>query len=322
MVAQNNTPLPDGLELAGYRIVKKIAAGGFSIVYLAEDAHGGAVALKEYLPSALALRAPGQFAPRIAEADQALFRVGLNCFFDEARALARVNHANVVRARDFFRANDTAYLVMAYESGRSLQQHIDAARDAGARLDEAFIRRTFLGVLRGLRALHASGLLHLDLKPANIHLRRDGWPVLLDFGAVRQCFVAGIPQPAPMFTDGFAAPELLAEGAGLGPWSDIYGVGAALFACMDGAPPAGVHGGEDDMARRHAALDGVYSPALRALVRACLMRDPDARPRSVFALQKMLGAPPSRPPPPAGLVARLRALGARLLVWRCGAPPA
>lgn len=319
MVAQNNTPLPDGLELAGYRIVKKIAAGGFSIVYLAEDAHGGAVALKEYLPSALALRAPGQLAPLVAEADQALFRVGLHCFFDEARALARVRHANVVRARDFFRANDTAYLVMAYESGRSLQQHIDAARDAGTRLDEAFIRSTLLGVLRGLGALHACGMLHLDLKPANIHLRRDGWPVLLDFGAVRQCCAAGGLRPAPMFTDGFAAPELLAEGAGLGPWSDIYGVGAALFACMDGAPPSA---GEDDMARRLAALDGVYSPALLALVRACLMRESGARPRSVLALQKMLGEAPARPSSPAGLAARLGAIGARLLAWRRGAPPA
>jgi serine/threonine protein kinase len=64
MAAQNNAPLPEGLEIAGYRIVKKIASGGFSIVYLAYDADGNAVAIKEYLPSALALRQPGELVPR------------------------------------------------------------------------------------------------------------------------------------------------------------------------------------------------------------------------------------------------------------------
>lgn len=67
MAAQNNAPLPDGLDLAGYRIVKKIASGGFSIVYLAYDAQGNAVAIKEYLPSALALRQEGELAPSVSK---------------------------------------------------------------------------------------------------------------------------------------------------------------------------------------------------------------------------------------------------------------
>jgi serine/threonine protein kinase len=88
MAAQNNAPLPDGLEIAGYRIVKKIASGGFSIVYLAYDADGNAVAIKEYLPSALALRQPGELAPVISKANLPVFRIGLKCFFEEGRALA------------------------------------------------------------------------------------------------------------------------------------------------------------------------------------------------------------------------------------------
>jgi hypothetical protein len=83
MAAQNNAPLPDGLEIGGYRIVKKIASGGFSIVYLAYDADGNAVAVKEYLPSALALRQPGELAPVIAKANLPVFRIGLKCFFEE-----------------------------------------------------------------------------------------------------------------------------------------------------------------------------------------------------------------------------------------------
>src|SRR5687767_6282340 len=74
MAAQNNAPLPDGLEIAGYRIVKKIASGGFSIVYLAYDGEGNAVAIKEYLPSVLALRQPGELAPSVAKANLPVFR--------------------------------------------------------------------------------------------------------------------------------------------------------------------------------------------------------------------------------------------------------
>src|ERR1700688_1384544 len=124
MAAQNNAPLPDGLEIAGYHIVKKIASGGFSIVYLAYDADGNAVAIKEYLPSALALRQPGELLPVVSKANLPVFRIGLKCFFEEGRALARISHANVVRVLNFFRANDTVYMVMAYESGHSLQEQI------------------------------------------------------------------------------------------------------------------------------------------------------------------------------------------------------
>ena len=81
MAVQNNAPLPDGLEIAGYRIVKKIASGGFSIVYLAYDEDGNAVAIKEYLPSSLALREPGELVPSIAPENLPIFRIGLKCFF-------------------------------------------------------------------------------------------------------------------------------------------------------------------------------------------------------------------------------------------------
>src|SRR6185369_14553784 len=83
MATQNNAPLPDGLEIAGYRIVKKIASGGFSIVYLAYDEDGNAVAIKEYLPSSLVLRQPGELVPAISPENLPIFRMGLKCFFEE-----------------------------------------------------------------------------------------------------------------------------------------------------------------------------------------------------------------------------------------------
>jgi serine/threonine protein kinase len=297
MAAQNNAPLPEGLEIAGYRIVKKIASGGFSIVYLAYDAEGSAVAIKEYLPSALALRQPGELAPVIARPNQPLFRIGLKCFFEEGRALARINHPNVVRIVNFFRANDTVYMVMAYESGQSLQEHIARTVGKGSRLGEGFIRKTFDGVCRGLRETHANKLLHLDLKPANIYLRSDGSPILLDFGAARQAIKSDAPMLAPMYTPGFAPPDLYAKGTPLGPWSDIYSLGAAMFACMTGAPPQAADARRlgDQLDAQFDKLAAGYSPELLATVRACLALDPMARPQSVFAVQKVLQAAPARP---------------------------
>jgi len=296
MAAQNNAPLPDGLEIGGYRIVKKIASGGFSIVYLAYDADGNAVAVKEYLPSALALRQPGELTPSISKANLPVFRIGLKCFFEEGRALARIVHPNVVRVQNFFRANDTVYMVMAYESGHSLQEHIGRHAAKGGRVGEGFILQVFAGVCAGLREVHANKLLHLDLKPANIYLRVDGTPILLDFGAARQTLNSDIPTLAPMYTPGFAAPELYAKGQALGPWTDIYSIGAAIFACMTGAPPTPANArkpddGDDPMTARLARLaGGAYSSALLELVGACLALNPLARPQSVFAVQKSLQA--------------------------------
>jgi len=295
MATQNNAPLPDGLEIAGYRIVKKIASGGFSIVYLAYDEDGNAVALKEYLPSSLALRRPGELVPAISADNLPIFRIGLKCFFEEGRALARIAHPNVISVVNFFRANDTVYMVMAYESGRSLQDHILRRRDKGEKplISEKFIRKMYSQVLNGLREVHASKLLHLDLKPANIYLRVDGTPILLDFGAARQTLKADSPKLYPMYTPGFASPELYEKGATLGPWTDIYSIGAAIFACMAGAPPqaADQRKKNDRMEAHLQKLQGLYSAELIDVVRHCLKIDPLQRPQSVFALQKALLQP-------------------------------
>ena len=295
MAAQNNAPLPDGLEIAGYRIVKKIASGGFSIVYLAYDADGAAVAIKEYLPSSLALRREGELVPSIAPGNLPVFRIGLKCFFEEGRALARISHPNVVSVVNFFRANETVYMVMAYESGRSLQDHILRQRDKGMNplLSERFIRRCFDEVINGLREVHANKLLHLDLKPANIYLRVDGTPLLLDFGAARQTLKTDMPKLYPMYTPGFAPPELYVKNAQLGPWSDIYSIGATIFACMVGAPPqpADQRKSGDKMDQHFDKLKGQYSDDLLKAVQWCLKIDSLERPQSLFALQKILQAP-------------------------------
>ncbi|MEK9720407.1 MAG: serine/threonine protein kinase, partial [Quisquiliibacterium sp.] len=107
----------------------------------------------------------------------------------------------------------------------------------GVVIAEHHLRRLFDKVMNGLREVHANRLLHLDLKPANVYLRADATPILLDFGAARQTLTQDAPKLFPMYTPGFAAPELYRKAQNLGPWTDIYGVGACMYACMKGASP-------------------------------------------------------------------------------------
>jgi serine/threonine protein kinase len=287
MPTQANTPLPEGSILQKYRILRVLAVGGFSFVYLAHDENDTPLAIKEYLPSTLALRANGARHPLIPHEEMATFRAGMKCFFEEAAAIARLDHPNVVRVVDFFRANRTVYLVMRYERGRSLQEHIKSHRGP---LKEPWVRNTFAQLLDGLREVHTHKLLHLDIKPANVYLRNDGTPLLIDFGAARQVLSAeGMKLPSA-YTPGFAAPELHSRRELLGPWSDIYSVGATMYACFAEAAPqsAGARLGDDLLVPATRAFAGKYTPELLEIVDWCLRLDHLQRPQSVLALQKAL----------------------------------
>jgi hypothetical protein len=149
--------------------------------------------------------------------------------------------------------------------------------------------------------VHANKLLHLDLKPANIYLRMDGTPILLDFGAARQTLKTDMPKLYPMYTPGFAPPELYGKNGSLGPWTDIYSIGASMFACMVGAPPqpADQRKTGDRMEEHFRKLEGMYSRELIQVIRWALRIDPLERPQSVFALQKALREPvPEQQEPP------------------------
>jgi serine/threonine protein kinase len=300
MAAQNNSALPEGLQLGNYRIVKKISSGGFSIVYLAQDENGNSVAIKEYMPASLAQRKPNEFAPFVAPENLNTYRIGLKCFFEEGRALASIFHPNIVRVLNFFRANETVYMVMHYESGRSLQEHVlrNRSRDQKDVLSERFIRRVFSQVMNGLREVHSNRLLHLDVKPANIYLRMDGAPILLDFGAARQTLQRDISKTYPMYTPGFAAPELYKRDAELGPWTDVYSIGACIYACMSGLPAqeSDKRLKEDRMPQALKSFRGIYSNQLLSMTERCLRLNSLERPQTVYAVQKeLLNDVPERP---------------------------
>ena len=298
MPDQANQPLAAGTRLQDYRILRVLAAGGFSFVYLAHDANERPVAIKEYLPSTLALRVNGagqpQGAAQVPGDHLALFRAGMKCFFEEAGALARLSHPNVIRVLDIFRANDTVYLVMRYERGRALNEHLRALTGP---VSELWMRNTFAQLLDGLREVHTAKLLHLDIKPANIYLRNDGTPLLIDFGAARQVLSAEGMKLPPLYTPGFAAPEMHDRRDQLGPWSDIYSIGATMYACLSRAAPqaANARRQADAVAPAKQAWAGKYAADLLEIIDWSMQLDHLKRPQSVLALQKaLLGEAPNR----------------------------
>ena len=156
--------------IGGYRVVRKLSAGGFGVVYLALDIEGQQFAIKEYLPSSLASRAVGALLPQVLPEKLSLYRLGLKSFFEEGRSLAQISHGSVVSVLNFFRENETVYMVMNYLEGGTLQDFIITARDLKKQkvFRESTIRSLYDEILRGLRIVHQHKMLHLDIKPANI----------------------------------------------------------------------------------------------------------------------------------------------------------
>ncbi|MFN6961571.1 MAG: serine/threonine protein kinase [Rhodocyclaceae bacterium] len=284
---QTSIPLPAGHLIDGYRFERQLSMGGFSIVYLATDPRGQPVAIKEYLPQSLARRTVG-LVPQVRPEHRAAYNAGMMAFYEEGIALAQLDHPNVVRVLNFLRANDTVYLVMAYERGRTLHEHI---RKHPEGFSENFLRGVFLRLLSGLREVHAHKLLHLDIKPSNIWLRLDASPVLIDFGAARHAMQqAG--DLRPVYTPGYAAPEQYEKNGDIGPWTDVYAVGASMYACLAAAAPqpADQRLSEDKLVPASQRWAGRHSPQLLEIIDRCLRLDPNARPASAFSLQRLLAA--------------------------------
>ena len=226
--------LPPSFRLGAYDVVRVLGVGGFGVTYLCE--HTGLavqVAVKEYLPNEIAVRDGAEVHPKSA-GDREGFEWGLSRFLDEARTLARFEHPNVVRVRDCFEANNTAYIVMDYEDGEPLDELL---RRHGT-LTEAQLKRVLLPVADGLRQVHAAGFLHRDVKPANIFVRRsDESPVLLDFGSARQALGRRSRSVTAIASAGYSPPEQYESGGEHGPWTDIYALSALSYRAIMGEAP-------------------------------------------------------------------------------------
>ena len=234
--------LPNGFRLEEYEIKEVLSVGSYGIKYLGFDHRNEKrVAIKEYLPDRVASRQEDANVLPRSTADKTMFDVGQTRFLEEARVQARINEPNLVRIHKVLRANGTGYVVMDYVEGETLAQRL-ARRGT---LPEADMHAIVQPLLRPLELVHGMGFVHQDIRPGVIVLRADGTPVLLDLGTGRRT-LAGARQTT--FGDrrsfnlatpsaGFSALEMYADRARLGPWTDIYSLGAVMYNCLVGRPP-------------------------------------------------------------------------------------
>jgi serine/threonine protein kinase len=287
-MSQTLQSLPAGTELDGYRFERVLGGGGFSIVYLGTElASGQVVVIKEYLPERLAERnGAGQVVPRgAAEADK--LNRGRKLFFQEASILAKLQHPNIVQVLTFFQDNGTVYMVMPFEEGKNLQDYLQARK---GRLSERFLRTVFPPLLDGLALLHARDILHLDIKPGNIHIRPGGQPLLLDFGAVHGFGESRRAQPGQVISPGFSPVEQYEPNGYVGPWTDIYAIGATMRACIEGRAPidARERRMRDELKPTSVVYRKRYSDGLLQAIDWAMEVDPLLRPQNIAAFQEAL----------------------------------
>ena len=289
--------LPRGFRLGAYYVVRVLGVGGFGVTYLCEHAGLGVqVAVKEYLPNEIAVRYGTEVHPK-SSGDREGFEWGLSRFLDEARTLARFEHPNVVRVRDCFEANNTAYIVMNYEDGEPL----DALLRRHGTLTEAQLKRVLLPVADGLRQVHAAGFLHRDIKPSNIFVRRsDESPVLLDFGSARQALGRRSRSVTAIASAGYSPPEQYASHGAQGAWTDIYALSALCYRAITGDAPAEAPWRQsqllrtrtDPLSRLAERRAASYSPAFLEAVDWGLRLIETERPQSLEEwLTRLEGAP-------------------------------
>ena len=282
-----HSALANGLVIGRYKILAVLGEGGFGITYRCHDTQlHRDVAIKEYLPSGLAIRqGDTQVLPRSTEVSKD-FVWGRSRFLDEARTMAKLSHVPaVVRVHDFLEAHGTAYVVMQLLEGETLAQRLERE----TRLPQAFIEQILPPLLDGLEQIHGVGFLHRDIKPANIMLAPDGAPTLIDFGASRADVAGRTQAMTAIFTPGFAAPEQSSAGK-QGPWTDIYGLAATLYACVAGKPPPSALERlmEDDSAVSIDTAGASYAPALLAAIDVGMLLQAHARPQTIDAWRRVL----------------------------------
>ena len=298
--------LPPGTRIEEFEIEQALQSGGFGMTYLAQDRSlGRRVAIKEYLPREWGgRRADGTVGPRSASY-AADFRWGLARFLEEARTLARLDHPRIVRVYRVIEAWGTAYMVMEYVEGRNLEETLKAEGP----WPEERVRALLDELLPGLEQVHAAGLIHRDVKPANVMLRSDGTPVLIDFGSARYAAGAHSHALTSVLTPGYAPHEQYQTKGKQGAWTDVYALGAVAYRALSGRAPAEATERVGAIAQRQAdplapvsqAAAGGVSESFAAAVTSALAVFSDDRPQDVAAWRAQwdAGAVPSPSPSPS-----------------------
>jgi signal recognition particle receptor subunit beta len=232
----------------------------------------------------------GSITPCAPEHEE-FVRWALSRFIQEAQTLAQFKHPHIVRVVRYLKANGTAYIVMEFEEGRSLDERLRAGEAAPA---ESMLRAWLLTLLDGLHQVHEKSYLHRDIKPANIYVRDNGEPVLLDFGAAR--VEVGGEDSGVVLTPGYAPPEQYEMDALQAPCSDLYSLGATLYRCVTGERPVSAdtrlrafeQTQTDPLQPLSLRAAGRYTPALLEVIDWMMVVDMESRPQSALEVLRRL----------------------------------
>jgi TPR repeat protein/serine/threonine protein kinase len=281
-----------------YRIVRVVGTGGFGITYEAEDVNlRTVVAIKEYYPDEFGDRDAGMSVRAKSERHRKTFEWGRSNFLQEARTLARFEHPSIVRVSRVFEANSTAYMVMSFEKGQSVEAWL---KGLGRPPTQAELDAIVVPLLGALEMMHAANFLHRDIAPDNIIVRGDGTPVLLDFGAARRAVAEMSRSLTGIVKAGYSPHEQYSSNNRLqGPWSDLYALGGTLYRAVTGQAPeeATLRVDEDRLIPAAVAAKAGYRPQFLRGIDACLKIKHADRPQSVAQLRSILFEPERRGPP-------------------------
>ena len=323
--APADNALPAGTRLHEFEIRSVIGEGGFSLVYVAFDhTLHRTVALKEYIPRALAGRHQDNTVVVHSARLQPTFEAGMRSFINEARLLAQFDHPALVKVYRFWEGNATAYMAMPLYEGRTLKQVLKADP---AQATQAWLKKVLAPVQDALALLHAERCYHRDISPDNIQLLANDAPVLLDFGAARRTISDRTQAFTAILKPSYAPLEQYAEDAEMkqGPWTDVYALAAVMYtAIMQKPPPASVARVYQDPMQPLASRDrpGFDPEFLRAIDRALAVRPEDRIPTMhAFAAALGMPAPRSAPPPEVLVIATDAAQDDETFVAAATPPP-
>lgn len=218
------------LQLGKYRIERYLSSGGFGNTYVAYNTEFvETIAIKEFFLKCVNQRDGNNTTVSVSNSDNlTMFAEQLNKFKKEARRIRKLHNPHIVAVHDLFEENGTAYYVMDYVDGESLAERL---KRLGRPLDEQEVRDYLPQLLDALQTIHAQDIWHLDLKPGNIMVDRQGTVRLIDFGASKQASSGGTTtSTATAYTEGFAPSEQMEQNvAKYGPWTDLYALGATIY---------------------------------------------------------------------------------------------